>query len=523
MNLDVKTTEEVPAGRGRWLALAAIVVSVLVLGLDMTILVTALPTLSAKLGASTDQLQWISAAYTLTLAGFLLPAGVLADRLGRRRLLLVGLLLFGVSSVAASQVTSVEALIAMRAVMGVGGAIILPLSIATLPTIFSESERPRAVALAGAGAFLGLPLGPLVAGWLLTHYDWGSIFLINGPVVILALIGVWLFLPESKDPNAPRLDWFGAILEVIGVSALVYGIIQQPAYGWGDPRVLAALIGGVALIIAFVAWELRNRAPLVDLRLFFNPRFTWATTGFVVVGFALMGVMFVFAPFLQIVQGNDAQGTGVRLLPLIVAVMVGALASARLVARLGIRVMLPMGLLVSTTGMVMLSRIGPDTSYAVMAAGLAVIGVGISLAMIPALDTILGTLPQSQTGAGTALTRTLQNVGGSLGVAVMGSILNTVYRAEVTGHAAGLPSRAREAADGSVAGAAVVAQHLPAPAGALLMRAADNAYAAGMGEVLLVSAALMAGGALVIAIFMPSTRRSQQREETAENALVEMA
>jgi MFS transporter, DHA2 family, multidrug resistance protein len=519
MNLAVKTTEAVAAGRGRWLALAAIVVSVLVLGLDMTILVTALPTLSAKLGASTDQLQWISAAYTLTLAGFLLPAGVLADRLGRRRLLLAGLLLFGVASVAASQVTSVDALIAMRAVMGVGGAIILPLSIATLPTIFSEAERPRAVAFAGAGAFLGLPLGPLVAGWLLTHYDWGSIFLINGPVVVLALVGVWLFLPESRDRSAPRLDWLGAILEVAGVSALVYGIIEQPAYGWADPRVLAGLIGGVALLIAFVVWELRNRAPLVDLRLFGNPRFTWATAGFVVVGFALMGVLFVFAPFLQIVQGNDAQATGIRLLPLIAAVMVGALASARLLARLGIRVMLPAGQLTSATGLVLLSRIGPDTGYGYMAAALAVIGLGISLAMIPALDTILGALPASQTGAGTALTRTLQNVGGSFGVAIMGSILNNGYRTELTGHVAGLPARVRDLAEGSVAGAAVVAQHLPPPVGAALVHAAGNAYAAGMGEVLLVSAGLMAAGALLIAIFMPSAGKAEQRE-TAENAVV---
>jgi EmrB/QacA subfamily drug resistance transporter len=522
MNIEVKTTAEVAAGRGRWLALAAIVLSVLVLGLDMTILVTALPTLSAKLGATTDQLQWISAAYTLTLAGFLLPAGVLADRFGRRRLMLIGLLIFGVASVVASQVTTVNLLIWMRAVMGVGGAIILPLSIATLPTIFSEKERPRAIAFAGAGAFLGLPLGPLVAGWLLTHYEWGSIFLINGPVVVLALIGVWLFLPESKDPNAPRLDWLGAVLEVVGVSALVFGIIEQPTYGWGDPRVLGGLIGGAVLISAFVAWELRNRTPLVDLRLFGNPRFMWATTAFVVVGFAMMGVLFVFAPFLQIVQGNDAQATGIRLLPLIAAMMVGALASARVVARAGVRVMLPLGLLVSAAGMVLLSRIGPDTNYGFIAASLAVIGVGISLAMVPALDTILGTLPESQTGAGTALTRTLQNLGGSLGVAIMGSILNNAYRAELTGHVAGLPSRVRDVAEGSVAAATVVAQHLPPPVGAALLRAADYAYAAGMAEVLLVSGGLTAAGALLIAIFMPSTARTDERA-TTENAQVEMA
>jgi predicted MFS family arabinose efflux permease len=286
--------------------------------------------------------------------------------------------------------------------------------------------------------------------------------------------------------------------------------------------VLGGLIGGAVLISAFVAWELRNRAPLVDLRLFGNPRFMWATTAFVVVGFAMMGVLFVFAPFLQIVQGNDAQATGIRLLPLIAAMMVGALASARVVARVGVRVMLPLGLLVSAAGMVLLSQIGPDTNYGFIAASLAVIGVGISLAMVPALDTILGTLPESQTGAGTALTRTLQNLGGSLGVAIMGSILNNAYRAELTGHVAGLPSRVRDVAEGSVAGATVVAQHLPPPVGAALLRAADNAYAAGMAEVLLVSAGLTAAGALLIAIFMPSAARTAERA-TTENAQVEMA
>src|SRR5262245_58253991 len=189
-----------PQGRGGWLALAAIVASSFVLGLDSTILVTALPTLSIELGASIDQLQWIATAYLLALAGFLIPAGALGDRHGRRRMLLVALAIFGVASVAASQATTASGLILMRTVMGVGGAFIFPISLAVLPTMFSEEERPRAIAIGGAGMFLGLPLGPLVAGWLLTHYAWGSIFLINAPFVIVALLGVWFFLPESRDP-----------------------------------------------------------------------------------------------------------------------------------------------------------------------------------------------------------------------------------------------------------------------------------------------------------------------------------
>src|SRR5216684_3244633 len=265
--------------RGLWLGLAALTLSGLVLGLDITILITALPTLSAKLNATTDQLQWMSAAYTLALAGFMLPAGVLGDRFGRKRLLLIGLLTFGISSVVASQMTSANGLILMRVIMGISGAIVLPLMQSMLPSMFQPDERQRAIGLSGAGAFIGLPLGPLIAGWLLTHYDWGSIFLINAPVVVIAVIGVWFFVPESKDPIARRLDWIGAILEMVGVTGIVYGIIEQPVRGWTDLEVYGPIAGGALLIAAFVIWQLRTRFPLIDLNLFKSARFTrsWRT------------------------------------------------------------------------------------------------------------------------------------------------------------------------------------------------------------------------------------------------------
>ncbi len=330
------TTERM---KGRWLGLGALAMSGLVLGLDMTILITALPTLSSRLVATTDQLQWMSAAYTLSLAGFMLPAGVLGDRYGRRKLLLIALVLFGISSVVASQMTTANGLIAMRAVMGVSGAVILPLMQAMLPIMFKEDERQRALGFAGAGAFLGLPLGPLVAGFLLTHYDWGSIFLINAPVVVIAVLGTWFFVPESKDPKPRRLDWFGAVLEVIGVTAVVYAIIVQPLNGWGSPLVAIPLIGGAVLLAAFVVWEIRSRTPLVDLGLFRSARFSWATVAFIVVGFAMTGVLFIISPFLQVVLGYDAQSTGLRLLPLVIAMMAGAAGSDWLNKRLGTKVM----------------------------------------------------------------------------------------------------------------------------------------------------------------------------------------
>ena len=503
--------------RGRWFGLAALTVSGLVLGLDITILITALPTLSAKLSATTDQLQWMSAAYTLSLAGFMLPAGVLGDRFGRKRLLLIGLITFGVSSVIASQMTSANGLILMRVVMGASGAIVLPLVTSILPSMFAQDERQLAIGLSGAGAFIGLPLGPLVAGWLLTHYDWGSIFLINAPVVVIAVVGSWLFIPESKDPNPKRLDWIGALLEMAGVTGIVYGIIEEPVRGWTDVQVAGPILAGAVLIAAFVVWQFRTTAPLVDLNLFRNRRFALSTVAFTIVGFAMTGVLFVLSPYLQVVQGNDAQGTGLRLLPLIAAMMVGAAGSAWLSKRLGSKVMVSGGMLGIAAGMLLLSRADVDSGFGLVAIALAIIGMSIALTMIPALDAILGALPAGETGAGSALTRAIQNVGASLGVAVMGSILNSAYQAHLSGQLDGFPAAARTAAQTSVAVAAAVARHLPASLGNQLLRSAETAYSQGMSEVLLVTAGLLVVGALSMALFLPA--REAQAELGAEVAV----
>ena len=501
-----KVIVEAPIERmqGRWLGLAALGLSGLVLGLDLTILFTALPTLSAKLSATTDQLQWMSAAYTLSLAGFMLPAGVLGDRFGRRKLLLFALVAFGLSSVVASQMTTANGLIAMRAVMGVSGAVILPLMQAMLPSMFQPDERQRALGIVGAGAFLGLPLGPLVSGFLLTHYAWGSIFLINAPVVVLAVLGAWFFVPESKDPNPRRLDWLGAALEVVGVTAIVYAIIEQPVHGWGDAQVFGPLIGGAVLLAAFALWELRVPFPLVDLKFFRSARFSLATVAFIVVGFGMTGVLFVVSPLLQVVQGNDAQATGLRLLPLVITMMAGAIGSDWLNKRLGTKIMTSAGLVGTAISMVIMSRVTVDGGYAVVALALALMGISITITMIPSLDAILGSLPAGETGGGSALTRTLQNVAGSLGVAVMGSMLNSAYQANLSGRIANLPDVVRTAAESSVAVAAAVAQHLPAPVGAQLLRAAQVAYVSGISEVMLVTAGITAVGAVLMALFMPA-------------------
>lgn len=505
--------------KGRWLGLAALTVSALVLGLDITILITALPTLSAKLGATTDQLQWMSAAYTLSLAGFMLPAGVLGDRFGRKRLLLIGLVTFGISSVVASQMTSANGLILMRVVMGASGAIVLPLVTSILPSMFEEDERQRAIGLSGAGAFIGLPLGPLVAGWLLTHYDWGSIFLINAPVAVIAAIGIWFFIPESKDPQPRRLDWFGAVLEMLGVTGVVYGIIEEPVHGWAHAQVAGPLIGGLLLIVAFAAWTLRARSPLVDLNLFKSRRFSMATLAFTVVGFAMNGVLFVITPFLQIVQGNDAQGTGVRMLPMIGAMVVGAVTTDRVAKRFGSKLTIASGFAGTALGMLVLSRVGADSGYGLVALALVIMGLSIAFAMIPSLDAILASVPAGETGAGTALTRAIQNVAASFGVAVMGSILNNAYQSHLLPHLTGLPANVQSAAQASVAVAAAIAHRLPAPVGANLLRAADEAYAQGMGDVMLVTAAMTLVCAVAMALLLPS--RASRTDKAAESTDLE--
>ncbi len=507
MSVNVRQPEIEPSAQGRagrWWALAALVVSGLVVGLDATVLFTAIPTLSSKLGASTSDLQWIAAAYTLTLGGLLLPAGVLGDRYGRKRMLLVGLAIFGVSSLIASQATTAATLIAMRALMGVGAAFIVPLSLSILPSMFSPEERPRAISATAAGAFLGLPAGPLVAGWLLTHYAWGSVFLINVPVVALALVGVWFLVPEGKDPHPRAFDWVGGVLAVIGVTALVYGVIEQPIHGWADGRVLGGIIGGALVLAVFVLWDVRHPSPFVDLRNFRNRGFTWATMAFVVTGFGLFGVMFILTPYIQIVLGNDAQATGIKLLPLIAGVIAGAGLGNVMAARLGAKITVSAGLIVTAAALVGLSRIGVDTGYGPLAVAITVIGFGIGIALPTSLDVILGTLPPGQTGAGSALTRALQQVAATFGVAILGSILNSTYQGQIGSHLAALPGAAREAALNSLAGAHAVATHFRAPGRAALVDAANQAYTHGMGQVMIVSAILLVVTAIAIAIFLPA-------------------
>jgi EmrB/QacA subfamily drug resistance transporter len=497
----------------------ALTLCVLVVGLDGFVLITALPTLSTELHASTGQLQWITIAYNLAWAGLLLPIGKFGDRFGLRRVLLAGLVVFGVSSVVAGQVNTADQLIWARAAMGVGAAVIMPMTLALIPVIFPvAADRRRAVALITVGAMIGLPLGPLLAGWLLDHFYWGSVFLINGPVVALSVTGVVLWVPESTDPAAPKIDLLGSALAAAGLMSLTYGIIEQPAYGW-DTRVVGTIAAGLLITAGFVVRQTRTRSPLADPRLLLNRTFTWGTVSFAVISFAMGGVLFVLSPYLQIVQNHDAQGTGVRLLPMIGAMLVAAAASEKLAGRLGEKIVIPAGMAISTAGLAVLSQITATSGYAFVAEALAVFGIGLGLALPLAADSVLHALPPHQNGMGNAMSRTLQQVGTTTGTALLGSVLNTTYRGRVAHTVGGLPKAARDTAKDGLAGAHGVAARSPHGFGTTLVHAADRAYAVGIGHAMYVSTGLVAVSAVLTLAFLPS--RGNEVHAAAEDAVPE--
>ncbi|GII52966.1 MFS transporter [Planotetraspora thailandica] len=473
----------------RWWALGALVLSVLVIGLDATVLNVALPTLAADLGASTGDLQWIVDAYMVLFAALMLPAGAFGDRFGRKRLLMGGLAAFAVASVVATLTDGTGTLIASRALMGAGAAVIMPLSTSILPVIFPPAERGRAVAAFTAAMALGLPLGPILGGYLLDHFWWGSIFLINIPVAVVALVAAAVLVPESRDPSAPALDIPGTLLSVTGLAALVYGVIQAPADGWGDARVVAALAAGAVLLVTFVVVETRARQPMIDLGLFRNRVFLWGAIGATFVSLGMTGLLFVAPQHLQAVLGHDAFGTGIRVLPMVAGLMAGGLAGERLLRLLGLRTVMTVGLIVLAAGFLLGTATGVATDYGYIALWLAVVGAGVGLAMVPAMDGVLAVLPEERSGSGSATLQTMRQVGGTLGVAALGSLLSAAY-------VNGLPDGAPEMAKDSISGALAVGD------GSLAQTAMES-FVGGMDQVLLACGLAALVAAILMAIFLP--------------------
>jgi len=485
----------------RWWALVAIVLSILTVGFDTTILNVALPTLATALDAGNDQLQWIVDAYVLVFAGLLLPMGALGDRYGRKRLLMIGLLLFAGASLIAVFADNAGQVIGARALMGVGGAILTPITLAILPVMFEPHERGKAIAATTMGMGLGLPLGPIIGGYLLEHFWWGSIFVINIPVALVALVAVAFLVPESKAATPKRVDLLGAVLSTAGLVSVVYGVIEAPGRGWTDGLVLTAIVAGVALLLVFVMIERRAAEPMIDLRLFRRARFAWGTAAGTLASFALFGVLFILPQFLQAVLGHDAFGVGLRLLPLIGGLIVGAPLGERVGHLTVTRFPVALGLLIGATGMLLGAGTDLGSGYGYVATWLAVTGFGIGLALTPAMDAVLGELPRDEAGSGTAITMTLRQIGGALGVALLGSLSAGVYR----DHLGAAPAAARDSVSVAVA--------LGDQALAL---AARGAFVDAMGAVLMVCAGIAVVGAILVAVFLPSVRPAQSAEESVD-------
>jgi EmrB/QacA subfamily drug resistance transporter len=490
----------------RWWALVVLSIGLLVISLDNTILNVALPSLSDDLGASSSELQWIVDAYMLVFAGLLLTAGSLGDRFGRKRALTIGLLLFGSASALSALATTPAQLIGGRALMGIGGALIMPSTLSIVTATFPAEERPKAIGIWAAVAGIGIAIGPVAGGWLVENASWHWVFLVNVPFVLVALAAGQPLIPESRDPSQSRLDPGGALISTAGLGTLLWGIISASDRGWGDDLVVGALILGALILVAFVWFERRTDSPMLDMDVFRNPRFSAASIGITIAFFVLMGLMFFLTQYLQSVLDLGPFDAGVRSLPIAGGMVVGGPLGARLAERFGAKLIVATGLAVIGGAMALLAQAGVDGPYGLIAAALALMGFGMGAAMSPATDAIMGTLDEAHLSVGSAMNDTTRLVGGALGVAVLGSLM--------TSHYGDAMQSAPAAAQDSVGAAHAVAAQLPAAAGSALNAAADAAFVDAMHMVLYVSIAILAVGVALTLRFLPA--RAQRRLVRAE-------
>jgi EmrB/QacA subfamily drug resistance transporter len=504
----------------RWRALTVICLCVIVIILDNTILNVALPSIEESLHASASQLQWTVDAYTLTFASLLLVAGNLGDRYGRRGALLTGLVIFGVGSAMAAFASSAGVLIAFRALMGLGAAAIFPTTLSIITNIFDGDERGRAIGIWAALSGLGIAAGPIIGGVMLDHFWWGSVLLVNVPIVIVAIVLLLLFVPTSKDPHAPPLDTGGAVLATTGMTALLYGIIEAPREGWSSPGVVMAMLLGVVLLVGFVVRERSTDHPMLPIEFFKDRRFSAASVALSLTFFALFGYIFLLTQYLQFVRGLDPLAAGLRLAAPALGIMVSAPLAPRIAERVGTKVVVAAGLAVATVCMVLLSRtwiLDDDLGLELV---FVMFGFGMGLTMAPATDSIMGSVPRRRAGVGSAVNDTTRQTGGALGLAVLGSLLATRYNTRID--ALPIPGPARDAARSSIGGALHVARAVGGDAGHRLVDAARAGFASGIQFATLVGAVVVAGAVVVVVLFLPN-RAPDDAEPDAEELDAETA
>jgi EmrB/QacA subfamily drug resistance transporter len=510
------TTTEVERTPHRWRALAVICLCVIVIILDNTILNVALPSIERSLHATASQLQWTVDAYTLTFASLLLVAGNLGDRSGRRGALLTGLAIFGIGSGFAAFAPSAGVLIALRAVMGLGAAAIYPTTLSIITNIFEGDERGRAIGLWAALSGLGIAAGPIIGGLLLDHFWWGSVLLVNVPIVVIAIVLLLLFVPTSKDPHAPPLDVAGAVLATVGMTALLYGIIEAPRDGWASPEVVVAMLVGVVVLVAFIVRERTSDHPMLPIDFFKDRRFSAASVALSLTFFALFGYIFLLTQYLQFVRGLDPLAAGLRLAAPAIGIMVSAPLAPRIAERAGTKVVVGVGLSVATLCMVLLSRTWILDDDLALELVFVMFGFGMGLTMAPATDSIMGSVPRERAGVGSAVNDTTRQTGGALGVAVLGSLLATQYNSRID--ALPIPAAARDAARSSIGGALEVARHVGGQAGQRLVDAARAGFADGIQFATVVGAVVVALAVVVVVVFLPNWPADEGGEHSASGA-----
>ena len=527
---DSSADRDVTHSARRWWALVAIAASVLVVGLDLTVLNLALPSMSVDLHASTGDLQWIVDAYSLVLAALILPAGLLGDRYGRKRLLVIALVLFGAASLACAYSASVGELIAARAVLGIGAAAIFPLALSVLPVLFDGPDRQRAVAAIGGASMLSFPIGPIAGGYLLDHFWWGSVFLINVPVVVIALIAVTVLLPESRSAARPSIDVAGLLVSSAGLVALTYGFIKAGQDGWGDVTAVVLIAAGVVALALLPLVErrvARGGEPLADLRLFRSADFRWGTILATLMSFAMFGMFFALPQYFQGVRGADALGSGIRLLPLVGGMLAGMVGGTRLagprrpcdgepVARpaAGPRTVVTAGYLLMAVAMGLgaFTTLGSSTGYTL--AWVAVVGLGLGLVMPAAMGIALGALSAERSGAGSALLTAMRQVGSTIGVAVLGTVISNSYGSQVASAAAALPGQAAAAVRSSVGSGVAVAGKLGSSS---LLDTVRSAFVHGMDLMLWTCGGIAVGCALLAVIFLRARQGNGDAADTASS------
>ena len=492
----------------RWKTLAVLSLALLIIGLDNTILNVALPSLQDHFDASSSTLQWIVDSYLLVFAGLLLTMGTIGDRFGRKLALQSGLALFGGASLAVLFVDSADGLIAVRAAMGIGGALIMPATLSIISNVFPREERAKAIGIWSAMASLGIGLGPLFGGLLLEYFDWTSVFLLNVPVAVIAIAAGAVLVPESRDPKPGRFDVVGAVLSIAALTALVYGVIEAPEKGWTSTLILGCFGAAAVLGTAFVRWELRTAEPMLNLSFFRNPRFSIASGGISLAFFALFGSIFALTQFLQDAKGYSALEAGAAMVPLAAGLAVGAMSGIKLNARFGTTRIVAAGLL-NLGGLLGMSALWtPDMAYWPL--GLWFFGVALSLGWItgPATDSVMGAVPEEKSGVASAMNDVTRQVAGALGTAIIGSLITSLYASRIGDSVSALPESAQVAAEDSIGQANAIAAQLPAGEAARLSHAAADAFTEAMAIGFTVAGGAAVVAAVVVKLWLPSRHRA---------------